>query len=426
MVEQNRNKQTDNSPAAKQDSQQQFDAAGRSLSEALRISFTILKVIMLVLGVLFLASGFRTVGSDELSLVLRFGKVRGMGEKKILKPGLHWVMPYPIDELVRIPVAKKINLPIDAFWYYQYPSEQLPDGPKPNQYVPPELDPLRDGYCITRSQEQTGYAGQSSGNDYNIVHCKWQLTYKIQDPERFFRNVYVKPVKPGQLYFDIVKTSVAELLEPLIKDAVVTAMVNYSIDEAILSPDRIPNHVRRLIQQKLNDIQSGIECISVQLTDIIWPRQVNQAFLASIRASNESERTIEKAQTKAEKTLNRTAGEWAKELLKTIKQKDPDTQLTQQLWEQAAGESQELISQARAYKTEVVESAKADADYLEQILPEYRKRPRLVLQEIYQDAIKQVLANAEEKFILRPTETSNAEIRILVNRDPQLKRKTPR
>jgi len=90
-----------------------LDAAGRSLSEALRISFIILKVIMIVLVVAFLASGFETVGPDEQALVLRFGKIQGVGEDRLLGPGLHWILPYPIDEIVKIPVETKVNIPVD-------------------------------------------------------------------------------------------------------------------------------------------------------------------------------------------------------------------------------------------------------------------------------------------------------------------------
>ena len=59
--------------SAKRDTQYdtELDAAGKSLSEALRISFIILKIIMVVLVIIFLASGFRTVGPDEQALVLR-------------------------------------------------------------------------------------------------------------------------------------------------------------------------------------------------------------------------------------------------------------------------------------------------------------------------------------------------------------------
>jgi len=59
---------------------------------------------------------------------------------------------------------------------------------------------------------------------------------------------------------------------------------------------------------------------------------------------------------------------------------------------------------------------------LQEILPEYRKRPKLVIQKIYQDAIEYVLNNADEKMIIQPTEgTKGREIRILLNRDPAIK-----
>src|SRR4030042_4932878 len=90
------------------------DAAGKSLSEALRIIFIVLKIIMVALVVVFLASGFRMVESDEQALVLRFGKIRGVGEDRVLEPGLvgplpwlHNVFPYPIDKIAKIPEPKQ-------------------------------------------------------------------------------------------------------------------------------------------------------------------------------------------------------------------------------------------------------------------------------------------------------------------------------
>jgi len=143
-----------------------LDAAGVSLYEALRISFVILKVIMLLLVIIFLASGFRTVGPDEQALVLRFGRIRGIGESRLLGPGLHWVFPYPIYEIVKIPVGKKSDVSVDSFWYFQTEEEKLPGGTK-RSYVPPTLDPLKDGYCITRSE-----GSNFADSDYNIVHSK--------------------------------------------------------------------------------------------------------------------------------------------------------------------------------------------------------------------------------------------------------------
>jgi membrane protease subunit HflK len=202
-------------------------------------------------------------------------------------------------------------------------------------------------------------------------------------------------------------------------------MVNYTIDEAIKSQDRIPKHVKRLLQERLDKIESGIKVVDAFLTDITWPRQVDDAFLALINASQTSQKAISEARTYAESTLNEAAGPVAEQLFATLRDKNISDQEKELLWSQLAGAGEEKIAQARAYRTKVVETAKANADYLQQLLPEYRKRPELVIQKIYQDAIEYVLNNADEKFIIQPTEGAKGkELRILVNKDPSLKPKS--
>jgi len=414
----------------------ELDAASKSLSEALGISFIILKVIMIVLIVAFLASGFETVGSEEQALVLRFGKIRGVGEKRLLGPGPHWILPYPIDEIVKIPVKTQVNLSIDSFWYFQTQSEILSGQTRPIRPNQP-LEPLRDGYCITRGEKRIVAASanapasqglvstDSDGSDYNIVHTKWQLTYQIDDPERFFRNIHVEDFKPGEIYFDVITKSITPLLKDMFDDSVVTAMVNYTIDEAISSRDRMPIHVKRLLQEKLDIIESGIKVVSVQLTRSECPRQVKDAFEASTMASQKSETEITNARTYAENTLNEAGGPLAFALLKGRKSvSELNEQEQELLWSQLAGTAREKIAEARTYRARVVETAKANADYLERLLPEYQQRPELVIQKIYLDAIEKILINASEKFVIQTAKgTKGSEIRLLLNRDPSLKPK---
>jgi hypothetical protein len=72
----------------------------------------------------------------------------------------------------------------------------------------------------------------------------------------------------------------------------------------------------------------------------------------------------------------------------------------------------------------VVEGARADAEYLKQILPEYKKRPTLVLSEIYRNAMSKILDNADEKFFVEPVQTDKGSvIMIKSNSDPTLKPK---
>jgi membrane protease subunit HflK len=404
----------------------ELDHASKSLSEALRISFFVLKIIMVLLVVIFLASGFRTVGSDERALVLQFGEIRGVGEERLLGPGLHWVFPYPIQEIVRIPVEKQVNLAIDNFWYYQRPSELLPEGPMDLDRPGRTLNPIRDGYCITRGSEQNPREESDRGSDYGIVHCKWQVVYNIDDPERFFRNVFVADIKPGDIYFDVIKASVSGLIDSVISDAVVSTMVKYTIDDVLfLSQGSIVDDVRRLSQQTLDEIEGGVKIESVQLsTTPRWPRQVDAAFQASIQASQASQQAIDEAKGYADNTLNEAAGPVAKELIGVISgEKQVSKEQEDYLWSRAAGQAQEKLSQASAYRTEVVEKAKANAEYLMSVLPEYRKRPQLFLQELYRDTIETVLNNAEEKIIVQPVKGGRGtDVWIMLNRDPSIKK----
>jgi membrane protease subunit HflK len=372
---------------------EEFNAADKSLSEALGISFIILKVIIIVLLIAFLASGFKTVDSDEQALVLRFGKIRGVGENRILKPRTtpYWVFPYPVDTMVKIPVQKKIDLSIRSFWYYQTQEDMLRDPSIKTKRVLPTLDPVKDGYCITRSESQDDVTSGPSASDYNIVHCKWQLTYQINDPERFFKNVYIEDVKPGDIYFDVITESIKSLLQNVFEDVIVTAMVNYTIDDVMFKQvARLTENVRKLLQEKLDTIESGIKVVQVQLTDKTWPMQVDEAFQASVSASQTSERAIDKARTEAENSMI-----------------------------EASALVKEKIAEAQAYRTTVVADAKAQADYLRELLPEYRKYPELVIQQIYQDAMERILNNVDEKFVV----PKGTEWRVLLNRDPTLKRK---
>ncbi|MEA3226239.1 MAG: SPFH domain-containing protein, partial [Planctomycetota bacterium] len=355
----------------------------------------------------------------------RFGKIKGVGENRLLDPGAHWILPYPIDEIIKIPVKTKVNLAINTFWYFQTREDMLSEA-KPRVRPGIGLRPLLDGYCLTRSEKDAETAAGSDGSDYNIVHTKWQLTYQIDDPERFFRSVYVKDVTPGDVYFDVItgEEGVQPLLENLFEDAVVTAMVNYTIDEAISSRKKIPTHVARLLQKKLDEIESGIKVVSVQLTKSEPPPHTREAFEASTVASQTSQTAVTQAKTYAANTLNEAAGPVAEKLFVALHDETVDEQARELLWSDLGGTARERMADAQAYQARVVETAKANADYLLRLLPEYKLRPKLVTQKIYLDAIRRIFANADEKYFLQSAEgAQDGEIRVRLNRDPLLKPK---
>ena len=406
------------------------DSATRSLSEALRFSFVILKLIMIVFIIFFIGSGFRTIKLNEMGIVLRFGKIRGTGEERVLKSrGLpYWVFPYPVEQMIIFPIDEKVDLDIDSFWYYQTAEEKLSQQ---RQSAPPgkALDPLIDGYCLTRSDTVLPSAQPGTmESDYNIFHTRWRMIYQITDPVNFYKNIYIEEPLSSQIYFDVVKKQVAGMLKDILDSAVVSTMVNFTIDEALYTKyDKVSEDVAALIQQKLEQINSGIKIVSVQRTDNTWPMQVNDAFLAANIASQIKGQLISEATTYALKTINEAAGPVAFELIDALHSPDVNEQRLEILWQRVAGKAQQKIADARAYRKKIEESVRADAEYLKQILDEYRNRPALVISEIYRNAMLKILNSANEKYIQEPLENSKGSvIMIKYGTDPTLKPVQPK
>src|SRR5262249_797689 len=147
------------------------DSGSKALAEALGSSFAIVKYVMYALVVVFLCSGFFTVGQQEKAVILRLGKPVGEGENALLSAGLHWSFPYPIDDVVRIPTLENQTVTSTIGWYAITPEQEL-SGIEP--FPGPSLNPAIDGYLITA--------------DANIIHARATLYYRIKDPIQYVFN----------------------------------------------------------------------------------------------------------------------------------------------------------------------------------------------------------------------------------------------
>ena len=141
------------------------DAGSQALAEALGSSFAIVKIVMVLMVLAFFCSGFFTVGPQEKAVILRFGKPVGEGQKALLTAGLHWSLPYPIDEVVRIPISEIQKVSSNIGWYFTTPEAELSGEEMP---AGASLNPAVDGYVFTA--------------DRNIIHTRATLYYHIEDP----------------------------------------------------------------------------------------------------------------------------------------------------------------------------------------------------------------------------------------------------
>src|ERR1039457_4565484 len=122
------------------------DAGSQALAAALGSSFAIVKIVMVLMVVAFFCSGFFSVGPQEKAVILRFGKPVGEEQKALLTAGLHWSLPYPIDEVVRIPITEQQIVQSTVGWYQTTPEQEL-SGEEPP--AGQSLNPAIDGYVLT-------------------------------------------------------------------------------------------------------------------------------------------------------------------------------------------------------------------------------------------------------------------------------------
>ena len=148
-----------------------LDAGSQALSEALRSSFGIVKVVTFLLVCIFLGSGVFTVGPQERAMIIRLGKPVGEGEKALLGPGLHWSLPYPIDDHIKVAITSVQRVNSTVGWYATTPEQEQAGTELPSLPVGTPINLLADGYVLT--------------GDRNIIHCRATLNYHIADPVGF-------------------------------------------------------------------------------------------------------------------------------------------------------------------------------------------------------------------------------------------------
>ena len=112
-------------------------------------------------------------------MILRFGKPVGEGQKALLTAGLHWSLPYPIDEVVQIPITEIQKVSSNNGWYLTTPEAELSGEEMP---AGASLNPAIDGYVITA--------------DRNIIHTRATLSYHIDDPIKLRVSTSCPPRTP--------------------------------------------------------------------------------------------------------------------------------------------------------------------------------------------------------------------------------------
>lgn len=330
-----------------------MESGQAALNEALRISFRLLRAAMLLLLVCYLATGIFIVRQHEEAFVLLLGRISGSGESRLLGPGLHWALPRPVAEVVRVPSARIQTLESDTFWYYLSEEDRLTGDPPPPG---PTLPPLRDGYTLSA--------------DANLLHSRWAVRYRISDPEQFL-FAFGAP---------------EQILRSELDRAVVLASSRFGIDEAMRSEiESFRSAVDTCLRERCRELGLGVQVDRVDLLAVIPPRQVAQAFDAVISAEQEQSRSISEARSYAARLDN-----------------------------EAQGEAARLKDEGDAARRRIVSEVRASADYFTTVREKYVKNPDITAQVLLQDVLRRVLTGVDEKYVIHRNADGTQELRLLL------------
>jgi len=333
------------------------DAGSQALAEALRSSFSLIRIVMIGLVAVFLGSGFFTVGSQEKAIILRLGRPVGEGDKALLGAGLHWSFPYPIDEVVKVPITEIQRVSSTVGWYATTPAQELA-GTEP----PPgaSLMPGVDGYALTA--------------DRNIIHTRAVLYYRINDP---IRHIFG---------FANAATNVQDALD----NALLFAAAQFKVDDVLIRDiagfkDAVRRRATELVeQQKLGVI---IEQCDVESRP---PRQLRDAFYRVLQAEVTRSKVLNEARSYENQVLSK-----------------------------ASADADARINTAETERTRLVESVSAEAQRFKELLPKYSANPDLFVQQRLVETMGRVFANAQEKkFLPTSADGKPVELRLLLSRDP--------
>lgn len=343
------------------------DSGAQALAEALHSSFAIVKVVMAILFVVFVFSGIFKVEPQEKAIKLRFGKPVGEGDKVLIGSGTHWAWPYPIDEVIKIPITEIQKVSAKGSWFLQTPEEEALNQDPP---AGGSLNPAVDGYAIT--------------GDGNIIHTKATLSYRIEDPRRCVFEFAAGTNQSFSL------TGVSNAVLNALNNALVYTAARYKVDDILLNDvtgfqEAVGRRVGKLIQeQKLGLVVD--QCI-VQSRP---PRQLKTAFDNVIIAGQNGDKIITEARNDQNKVLSRAGAD-------------------------AAGR----VNTAAVAQKLMVDSVTAEADRFKNLLPAYQSNPELFVQTRLIEAMGRVFTNAQDKMFLPTTADGKpVELRLLLNREP--------
>lgn len=276
---------------------------------------------MIIGGVLivWMLSGIYIVDQGKRGVELTFGRhVQTTG------PGPHWHWPIPIGHVDRVDVEERKIVEVG------YESVQDQTRPVPNEAL-----------MITR--------------DENIVDVRLAIQYRVDDPFLYLFNFLM----PNMTLKQVTESALREIIGKRELDFVLTE-----------GRTEVAQETGRLLQEVMDQYGTGLRVIQSVVQDIQPPEEVQPAFEDAIRAREDEQRTINRAQAYANELIPRAGGQAAR-----------------------------VLEEAEGYRDRVIAEAEGDAARFEAILDEYAQAPDVMRQRLYLETMEEILGRVDKVMV---------------------------
>lgn len=286
----------------------------------------ILRVVLGIVVILILFSSFYTIGTDQVGVLRRFGAYH-----RTTEPGLHFKLPWGIEAVTKVKVQRVFK-------------EEF-------------------GFRTVQANIRTEYSSRNYSSeslmltgDLNSALVEWIVQYRIKDPINYLFRVRD------------VKGTIRDVSESVMRQVA----GDHSVDEVIiLRRKEIAQKAQELTQALLDEYETGIDIVTVNLQDVNPPVPVQPAFNEVNQARQEKERIINDA--------------W-----KAFNTAIP----------KARGQAEQVVLQAEGYATNRINRARGDADRFMSLWQEYRKAKAVTKRRLYLETMLEILPKIKTKVIV--------------------------
>lgn len=304
-------------------------------------------LVLAAVFALWMGSGIYRVNSDELGIVMQFGKYN-----RTTTPGLNYHLPYPVEQVI-IPSVTSVN--------------KVEIGYRGNAVENPSVrlakssisSDMAMGAGLPQNRE-----GLMLSEDRNIVDIDFEVQWKIDAsaPQKFLFNMR----DPEGSIKAVGESAMREVIGRNKLDDILTT-----------AQSQIAEDTKTIMQQIFNEYDAGVEIIAVNLSRPDVPQPVIDEFQDVKRA----EQNKETAESVAEGYRN-------------------------ELLPKAKGEAAQMEQDALAYKAKVIADAQGDVARYNSIYKEYSMAKDVTKRRMYLETMEAVMKDMP-KMIIDPSARGN-------------------